>query len=112
MAAPPQQPATVRLVQAVRPAVALMAELVQLALSVALAELARVVLVASATALSAVQVAQAAQVALNAGTFNMSNSMTSVGQSAAGIMVAGQNSGMNAMVQQAVTVQANLNVGK
>ena len=33
--------------------------------------------------------------------------MSSVGQSAAGIMVAGQNSGMNAMVQQAVTVQAN-----
>jgi hypothetical protein len=27
-------------------------------------------------------------------------------------MVAGQNSGMNAMVQQAVTVQANLNVGR
>jgi hypothetical protein len=42
----------------------------------------------------------------------MSNSMSSVGQSAAGIMVAGQNSGMNAMVQQAVTVQANLNVGR
>ena len=48
----------------------------------------------------------------DAGTFNMSNSMSSVGQSAAGIMVAGQNSGMNAMVQQAVTVQANLNVGR
>ena len=51
-------------------------------------------------------------IALDAGTFNMSNSMSSVGQSAAGIMVAAQNSGMNAMVQQAVTVQANLNVGR
>ena len=51
-------------------------------------------------------------IAVDAGTFNMSNNMSSVGQSAAGIMVAAQNSGMNAMVQQAVTVQANLNVGK
>ena len=41
----------------------------------------------------------------------MSNTMTSVGQSAAGVMIAGQNSGMNSLVQQAVTVQANLNVG-
>ena len=86
--------------------------MVQLALSVALAELATVVLVASATAVPAVPVALAASIALNAGTFNMSNSMSSVGQSAAGIMVAAQNSGMNAMVQQAVNVQANLNVGK
>ena len=51
-------------------------------------------------------------ITVDAGTFNMSNNMSSVGQSAAGIMVAAQNSGMNAMVQQAVTVQANLNVGK
>jgi hypothetical protein len=42
----------------------------------------------------------------------MSNNMSSVGQSAAGVMVAAQNSGMNAMVQQAVNVQANLNVGR
>jgi hypothetical protein len=49
---------------------------------------------------------------VNAGTFNMSNAMTSVGQSAAGIMVASQNSGIAAMVQQSVNVQANLAVGK
>jgi len=49
---------------------------------------------------------------LNAGAFNMSNAMTSIGQSAAGIMVMAQNSGMAAMVQQSVNVQANLAVGK
>jgi hypothetical protein len=49
---------------------------------------------------------------LNAGTFNMSNVMTSVGQSAAGIMLANQNSGMNAFVQQSVNVQSNLTLGK
>jgi hypothetical protein len=42
----------------------------------------------------------------------MSNNMSSVGQSAAGIMVAAQNSGMNAMVQQGVNVMATVNVGK
>ncbi|MBA9833907.1 hypothetical protein BCO37747_03020 [Burkholderia contaminans] len=49
---------------------------------------------------------------VNAGTFNMSNAMASVGQTAAGIMVANQNSGMASLVQQAVTVQANLSVGR
>jgi hypothetical protein len=34
--------------------------------------------------------------------------MTSVGQSAAGIMMASQNSGMAAMVQQSISVQSNL----
>jgi hypothetical protein len=48
---------------------------------------------------------------LNAGSFNMSNVMTSVGQSAAGIMIAAQNSGMAAMVQQSVNVQSNLSLG-
>jgi len=48
---------------------------------------------------------------VDAGTFNMSNAMTSVGQSAAGIMIANQNSGMASLVQQSVNVQANLNVG-
>ncbi|OXI95222.1 signal peptide protein [Burkholderia sp. AU33803] len=38
--------------------------------------------------------------------------MASVGQTAAGIMVANQNSGMASLVQQAVTVQANLSVGR
>jgi len=49
---------------------------------------------------------------VDAGTFNMSNAMTSVGQTAAGIMVANQNSGMASLIQQAVTVQANLTVGR
>jgi hypothetical protein len=49
---------------------------------------------------------------VDAGTFNMSNAMTSVGQSAAGIMIANQNSGMASLVQQSVNVQANMQVGK
>lgn len=50
-------------------------------------------------------------VAVDAGTFNMSNAMTSVGQSAAGVMIANQNSGFASLIQQSVNVQANLNVG-
>jgi hypothetical protein len=42
----------------------------------------------------------------------MSNAMSSVGQSAAGIMVAAQNSGAAALLQQSVNVQSNLNVGR
>ncbi len=42
----------------------------------------------------------------------MSNTMTSVGQSAAGIMIANQNSGLSSLVQQSVNVQANMAVGK
>ena len=42
------------------------------------------------------------------GSFDMSNSMTRVGQSAAGIMLASQNTGMSALVQQNVTVQSNM----
>ena len=49
---------------------------------------------------------------IDAGSFNMSNVMSSVGQSAAGIMVAAQNSGMAAMVQQSVNVQSNLSLGR
>ena len=49
---------------------------------------------------------------LSTGAFNMSNVMTSVGQSAAGIMMAAQNNGMNALVQQSANVQANLTLGK
>jgi len=48
---------------------------------------------------------------VNAGTFNMYNAMSSIGQSAAGIMVTAQNTGMAAMIQQSVNVQANLAVG-
>jgi hypothetical protein len=47
-------------------------------------------------------------VRVDGGVFNLSNMMTSVGQSAAGIMMASQNSGMAALVQQSVNVQANL----
>ncbi|RZA30875.1 MAG: hypothetical protein EOP92_34105, partial [Lysobacteraceae bacterium] len=47
----------------------------------------------------------------DAGAFDMSNNMTSVGQSAAGIMVAAQNSGAASLIQQGITVQANLTVG-
>ena len=50
-------------------------------------------------------------VANDAGTFNMSNTMSSVGQSAAGVMVAAQNSGFASLIQQGITVQANLTVG-
>jgi hypothetical protein len=49
---------------------------------------------------------------VDAGTFNMSNTMTGAAQSAAGIVVMNQNSGMASLVQQAVTVQANLTVGR
>ena len=48
----------------------------------------------------------------NAGTFDMSNSMSGVGQSAAGIMVVSQNNGFSSLIQQSVNVQSNLNVGK
>jgi hypothetical protein len=50
----------------------------------------------------------AGSIRLTTGTFDMSNAMTRVGQSAAGIMLASQNTGMNALVQQNVTVQANM----
>jgi hypothetical protein len=46
-----------------------------------------------------------------AGTFDMSNTMSAVGQSAAGILVANQNSGAASLVQQGITVQAHLTVG-
>jgi hypothetical protein len=49
---------------------------------------------------------------VSAGVFDMSNTMSSVGQSAAGIMVAAQQSGINSLVQQAVNVQANLHLGR
>jgi hypothetical protein len=46
----------------------------------------------------------------NGGTFNMSNTMTSTGAAAAGVMVVAQNSGAASLIQQGVTVQANLTV--
>jgi hypothetical protein len=41
----------------------------------------------------------------------MSNTLSNVGQSAAGILVLSQNNGFSSLVQQSVNVQANLNVG-
>lgn len=49
---------------------------------------------------------------VNAGNFNMSNTMSGVGQSAAGIMVVSQNNGFSSLIQQNVNVQSNLGVGK
>ncbi|MYM95944.1 hypothetical protein GTP90_18960, partial [Rugamonas sp. FT81W] len=51
-------------------------------------------------------------VSVAAGTFNMSNTMSNVGQSAAGILVMSQNSGISSLVQQSVNVQSNLSVGR
>jgi hypothetical protein len=42
----------------------------------------------------------------------MSNAMTGVAQSAAGVMVLSMNSGISSLVQQSVNVQANLSVGR
>jgi len=49
---------------------------------------------------------------VNAGTFNLSNTMSGAAQSAAGIQVISQNTGIAALTQQSVNVQANLNVGR
>ena len=46
------------------------------------------------------------------GVFNLSNTMSGTAQSAAGVLVISQNSGIAALVQQSVNVQANLNVGR
>ena len=48
----------------------------------------------------------------DAGSFNMSNAMNGSANAAAGIMVLAQNSGAASLIQQGVTVQANLNVGQ
>jgi hypothetical protein len=40
----------------------------------------------------------------------MSNTMTNVANSAAGVLVVNQNSGVASLVQQSVNVQANLGV--
>ena len=42
----------------------------------------------------------------------MSNTMMGTAQSAAGILVISQNTGIAALTQQSVNVQANLNVGR
>ena len=43
--------------------------------------------------------------------FDLSANMTGTAQSAAGVMVVTNNSGFGSLVQQGVTVQANLNLG-
>lgn len=45
------------------------------------------------------------------GSFDMSNTMSGSANAAAGIMVMAQNSGATSLIQQGVTVQANLSVG-
>jgi hypothetical protein len=49
---------------------------------------------------------------VNAGTFNMSNTMSGVGSGAAGITVVSQNNGFSSLIQQSVNVQSNLGVGQ
>jgi hypothetical protein len=49
---------------------------------------------------------------VNAGTFNLSNTMSGTAQSAAGVLVISQNTGIAALTQQSVNVQANLTVGR
>ena len=51
-------------------------------------------------------------VKVNAGLFDTSNSMGCVGHSAAGILMANQNSGASSLVQQSVNVQSNLSPGR
>ena len=48
---------------------------------------------------------------VDAGTFDMSANMDATAQSAAGVLVVSNNSGPASLIQQGVTVQANLNVG-
>ena len=48
---------------------------------------------------------------VSGGTFNMSNTMNGTAQSAAGISVISQNTGISSLVQQSVNVQSNLSVG-
>jgi hypothetical protein len=50
-------------------------------------------------------------ITVNAGTFDASATMSGTAQSAAGVLNVANSSGMGSLVQQAVTVQANLNVG-
>jgi hypothetical protein len=47
---------------------------------------------------------------LNAGTFDMSNSIQNAFTNGAGITVASQNSGISSLIQQSVNVQANLSL--
>jgi hypothetical protein len=48
---------------------------------------------------------------VSAGEFNMSNSMSGIAQSAAGISIISQNNGFSSLIQQSVNVQSNMNVG-
>jgi hypothetical protein len=49
---------------------------------------------------------------VNAGSFSMSNTMTGTASSASGIVVVSQNTGMAALTQQSVNVQASFGTGK
>ncbi|MBQ5943041.1 hypothetical protein J8847_23770, partial [Massilia sp. AB1] len=45
------------------------------------------------------------------GEFNMSNTMSNIAQSAAGVSVISQNNGFSSLIQQSVNVQSNMTVG-
>ena len=45
------------------------------------------------------------------GAFDMSNTMSNIAQSAAGVSVISQNNGFSSLIQQSVNVQSNLAVG-
>jgi hypothetical protein len=51
-------------------------------------------------------------ISVDAGVFNLSNTMSSMSNSAAGIMSAIQNSGINSMLQTAINVQSNVTLGR
>ena len=51
-------------------------------------------------------------ISVNAGSFDLSNVMNGTAQSAAGILAIVQNTGIGALAQQSVNVQANLNLGR
>ena len=48
---------------------------------------------------------------VSSGSFDMSNSMNNIAQSAAGISIISQNNGFSSLIQQSVNVQSNMNVG-
>ena len=51
-------------------------------------------------------------VTVTAGTFDMSNSISSAFTNGAGILISAQNSGIGALVQQSANVQANLGLNR
>ncbi|MFC5771759.1 hypothetical protein ACFPTN_20460, partial [Thauera sinica] len=52
------------------------------------------------------------QVSVNAGTFDMSNTISGSFTNGAGIIINAQNTGIGSLVQQSANVQANLNFNR